>query len=226
MTKRNGVDGPLSFPQAPRDPVSELLADPMLDPALRLKDIIRQVERAREEWTAEEAACDEIAEPEALREAQARVRTAFNRWHALQDLALKAESEVRRRSLEIPITGKWVEELTSTVEALKEQYDGLGPHYELLCENTARLTIRIRMMDESGRDVASSEMVEMHKLQIAYIGQLQRFTEAMKSQTVTKLTQEVAEAIIQIFERNFANLLPEQWKECITELRAMVEQAA
>lgn len=197
----------------------------MLDPALRLKDILRQVERARDEWTAAESICDDIADPDKLAEAQVQVRATFNRWHDLQTLALKAEQEVRRRSLEIPITGEWQAALDETIEDLKGQYEGLGPHYDQLCEHTSRLTIRLRMMDESGRDVASSERVEMHKLYLGYVNQLQKYTEAMKSQTVNKLTQEVAEAIIQIFERHFGNSFPEAWKEAVKEIRGLVEAA-
>lgn len=229
MSKRRSGDTPppTVFPTTRADPTAELLADPLLDPATRLKDILRQTERAHDEWTNAEQACDELVEgSDKLREAQDQVRTAYRRWHALVEEAKQAEDEVRRRSLEIPRTGEWAEQYAELVDELKEQYDGLGPHYDMLCENTAGLSIRLRMMEMSGRDVSSGEYVEMHKLYLGYVNQLQKYTEAMKTQSVNKLTQEVAEAIVQLFERHFGNLYPEQWKSAVVELRGMIESAA
>jgi predicted nuclease with TOPRIM domain len=225
--KHGGGEPPIRFPNSAGDPVSELLADPLLDPATKLKDILRQVERAHDEWTAAERACDELVEgSEKLRDAQDHVRTAYRRWHALAQEAKEAEEEVRRRSLEIPRSGDWQEMYATMVSDLKQQYDGLGPHYDLLCEHTASLTVRLRMMEASGRDVSSGEYVEMHKLYLGYVNQLQKYTEAMKSESISKMTQEVAEQIVQLFERHFGTLHPEEWDSAVRELTVMVRELA
>lgn len=215
------------FPTPTHDPVAELLADPGLDPTARLKDILRHVDRMHEEWTLAEALCDDLPEDsEKLRDAQAFVRGCYSRWLSAQEQAKHAEEEVRKRSLEVPRSGEWAEMCRILTEELKRQYDGLGPHYDLLCENTASLAVRLRMIEASGRDVSSGEYVEMHKLYLGYVNQLQKYTEAMKSQTVSKLTQEVAEQIVQLFERHFGNTYPEEWKVCVQELRGLIEEAA
>lgn len=226
-SRKRSDDPPIQFPTVRVDPTAELLADPLLDPVARLKDILRQTERAHDEWLAAEAKCDDLIEgSDQLDRARQEVRAAYKRWKDYSDQAREVEAEVRRRSLEIPREGKVKQEYDSLVKVLQGQYDGLGPHYDLLCENTAALTIRLRLMETSGRDVSSGEYKEMHDLYLRYVNQLQKYTEAMKSESINRLTQEVAEQIVQIFERHFGNTYPEEWQSAVKELRVLVEEAA
>jgi len=154
------------------------------------------------------------------------VRQKYNRWFELTAQARNAEGEVRKRSLERPLSGHWSQEYNTLRQSLREEYDGLGPHYELLCDNCAAISIRLRQMEASGRDYDSGEYTDIHKLYLTYINQLQKYTEAMKSESINRQTQDVAERLVQIFERHFGNAYPVEWKTAVDELRQVVESVA
>jgi hypothetical protein len=217
--------------------IPQELASPILDPIHKLKIVLDAVERAEEEWREACNRADGFADvllttfekPEAEnRKAELRneIRKLYNRWYELQQQAHKVEQEVRRRKLEAPLAGRWRDEFNRLREELTEQYAGLGAHYDLLCDNCAATAVRLRQMEESGRDFDSGEYVELHKLHLGYVNQLQKYTEAMKSESINRQTQEVAEKLVQIFERHFGTSFPEQWREAVADLKKEIEAAA
>jgi len=66
----------------------------------------------------------------------------------------------------------------------------------------------------------------MMKLHVSIINQIQKYTEAMKSESLYKQTQEVIEEVIRIFESHFGNSYPDVWKKAVVDIRKAVEGAA
>lgn len=214
------------------------LSSPLLDPERHLDTILKMLERAQEELveatdTADNAGAMSLpadaTEKDILQlkeDCRTNVRKAFNRYQDLRVQARKAEQELRRARLEEPLAGQWRAEYDTLRETLRAEYVGLGPQYELLCDNVASCSMRIRQMETSGREYDSGEYAEMMKLYVTLINQLQKYTEAMKSESINKQTQEVVEQIIRICESHFGNTYPEAWRKVVIDIREAVEGAA
>jgi hypothetical protein len=214
------------------------LADGQLDPTLRLETILGMCRRAYEEYQEACVVADTFGAGmmpdgtdandllDALNRVRGEVRRTYQRWFELTAQARKAEDEVRKRKLERPLDGPWLSSYEKLRTSLREEYKGLGPHYELLCDNCAAISIKLRQMEASGRDYDSGEYTELHKLYLSYINQLQKYTEAIKSESINRQTQDVAEKLIQIFERHFGAGYPVEWNQAVLEIRQKIEGAA
>lgn len=232
-----GSHEPRSQPSPAVTPPHALL-DEQLDPTLRLETILGMCRRAYEEYQEASVIADSFGAgmmPDGTddgdlesRRSQIRneVRRTYNRWFELTAQARSAESEVRKRRLERPLDGPWHDAYDTLRTSLRAEYEGLGPHYELLCDNCAAISVRLRQMEASGRDYDSGEYTDVHKLYLSYINQLQKYTEAMKSESINRQTQDVAEKIVQVFERHFGTSESVAWNEAVLELRQIIEGAA
>jgi chromosome segregation ATPase len=153
------------------------------------------------------------------------VRTAYNRWLETTQHARAAEAEVRKLRYEQPLAGVWKEKFEEIRERLQSEYTGLGPQYDLLCDNLASVSVRVRQLEESGRDYETSEYNELMKLYVTLTNQLQKYTEAMKSESINKQTQDVALKLVAVFERHFGQAYPVEWRTCVTEIKALEASA-
>lgn len=233
----------LSAPKAQREPssdilVPDILSNPLLNAEDHLKLVLQMLERTREELVEATDAVESHGvmdyppgtEASAiltdLESKRADVRRAFERYRNLQGIARKTEQELRKHVLEAPLAGKWGDEHRRLRGELVQQYAGLGAQYDMLCDNAAATAVRLRQMEESGRDFESGEYIDMHKLHLGYINQLQKYTEAMKSESINKQTQEVATEIIRIAEQYFGNAYPETWSKFVKDIRGAVGEGS
>jgi hypothetical protein len=219
---RNGHAGP---PEPPRPTV---LDDPQLDPAHRLGLVLEALARTREEWEACERLADDIDptdDPESLEIARRNIRNAYRRWFEISAQAADLAQLVRRTALEIASNQQWDRLRDDLIVELKEQFDG-GPHYDLLCERVGSLTVRLKQMEASGRDFSPGEHAQLNAQLLSYINQLQKYTEAMKSESISREAQTVAENILQIVEKHCAVTYPELWLTVMKDVRAALESAA
>jgi hypothetical protein len=212
------------FPGA--DPATGPLADPNLDPLARLDVVLQQLARARAEWEAAVALADEVAEnapvPEHVERARAEVRAAFERWSPIADQADRLAKDARRAR---PMDGGYQKLYQHTLEDLKGQFDG-GPHYDLLCERVAGLHVHLKRMETSTREYPAADHARLNQQLLSYINQLQKYTEAMKSESISKEAQGVAEKILLIVEKNLATSYPELWRGVMREVRTALESVA
>lgn len=191
LRQAKSVAGSTASTSSRRDPspaiiIPSELDHAQLDPVARLHDILDMVSRAHDEYQEAAAFADcfgaGMMPPGSSTEeivderdkARKNVRVAYNRWFELTAHAKNAEAEVRKKKLEAPLAGQWRGEFMRLREELTTQYSGLGAHYDLLCDNAAATAVRLRQMEESGREYDSSEYVDMHKLHLGYINQLQK----------------------------------------------------
>jgi len=209
-------------------PTPPVLGDPALDPALRLETVLEQVHRLKEEWQEAQRIADDIDPvdmPEELGLARRAIRDAYRRWYEVSGQASALAEDVRKSSLEMPHTADWDRLHAATLKDLSEQFEG-GPHYQLLCERVAGLHVRLKRMESSGRDVPASEHAQLNAQLLGFINQLQKYTEAMKSESISKEAQTVAEEILQIVERHIATSQPDLWLGVMKDVRAALEAVA
>lgn len=213
---------PLRGSEPPR---SGPLADPNLDLALRLSLVLQALGMARAELDEATVALQRIptsAAPKLLASARTAQRGAYARWHKLTADADELAERARRARTSIDFAKLYDE----TLAELQDEFQSGGPHYDLLCERVAGLHVRLREMEQAGRAYPPQEHARLNTQLLAYINQLQRYTEAMKTETISKEAQGVAEKILMIVEKNLATSYPELWRGVMREVRMALEQAA
>jgi hypothetical protein len=197
-----------------------------LDPLARLDVVLQQLARSRKDWDAAVVEADQAYEngraAEVQRELQAVVRTAYDRWNEISAQADKLAKDAHRGE---PMDDGFEKEYQQTLEQLRDQFDG-GPHYELLCERVAGLHVRLKRMEANIREYPAVDHARLNQQLLSYINQLQKYTEAMKSESISKEAQGVAEKILLIVEKNLATSYPELWRGVMREVRVALESVA
>lgn len=193
-----------------------------------MKLILGHEQRLKEEWEDAQRSSDDIDpqdDPDQLALAQRHVRDAYRRWYEVSNQAQEMAERLRRSALENPAISDWDKAHQTLLHELREQFSG-GPHYDLLCERVAGLHVRLKRMEASGRDVSPSEHAQINAQLLGYINQLQKYTEAMKSESISKEAQGVAEEILSLVEKHCAVTYPELWLTIMRDVRSALESAA
>ena len=212
----------------PPPPHPTVLDDPQLDPATRLHLVLEALTRAQEEWDQAQRLADDIDpvdDPQALETARKEVRNCYRRWFEISHQAAEMAQTVRRQHLEITSNRVWDDLRQHTLDELAEQFEG-GPHYQLLCERVAGLHVRLKQMEQSGRDFSPAEHAQLNQQLLAYINQLQKYTEAMKSELISREAQGVAENLLQVVEKHLSATYPELWLAVMKDVRSALEAVA
>lgn len=208
-------------------PEPSIFDDPGLDPELRLRYVLFAQRRAYDEWDEccrEADNIDPAEDPDLLESARRNVRNAYRRWSEIADQATSLGEQLRRKQLEIPDSPSMQAEYERMLSDLLQQFDG-GPHYRLLCERVAGLHVRLKSMEASGRSYSPSEHHSLNGQLLSYVNQLQKYTETMKSENITKESQAVAEAILGLVEKHLATSQPDLWHAIMRDVRAALEVA-
>ena len=201
-------------------------SDPSIDPTERLKTVISEVRRAREDLDRCRFQADTLPSgtpDDIIQDYERRTRNAYRRWYDAQHQAVSLEQETRRRKLES--LSLYMRQYEDTRTALLQEYGDLGPQYRMLVDRMAAVDTRIKVMERSGRDVEPAEFEGLHKTHLALINQLQKYTEAQKSETLTKQTQDTVSAVMVIIEHRIANTNPQLWREIVGDVRKAIEAA-
>jgi hypothetical protein len=217
---------PTQTPELPQATV-EAVSSPALDPTLRLQVVLEELDRAKLDLDRARYKVDEIppgTPPDVIEQMLQRQRVAYRRWFDIQHQATSLEQEARRRQLEsLQLFRHHYEQ---TYQDLFEHYGDLGPQYRLLVERLAAVDARIKVLDQSTRDVPTDELMEMNKLHTQLLNQLQRYTEATKTESLTRQTQETIQSLMIIVEHRVAPANPQLWREIVHDVRTAVEQLA
>jgi hypothetical protein len=216
----------LQFPSSSNIPQATLDAvqSPLLDPTERLNTTLEELSRAHLELERCRYEADGIppgTPPDAIEAVLRKQRTAYRRWFEIQQQATTLESEARRRQLESLHLYKT--RFQQTYDDLYAQYGDLGPHYRILVERAAAIDARINIIENSGRDLPTDELVELNKLHTSLVNQLQRYTEATKTESLTRQTQETIQQLMIIIEHRVAPSNPTLWREIVHDVRTQVE---
>ena len=201
-------------------------SDPAIDPTERLKTVLSEVKRAREDLDRSRYLADTLPSgtpDDVIQDAERRTRNAYRRWYDAQNQGVSLEQEIRRRKLES--LSLYMRQYEDTRTALLAEYGDLGPQYRLLIERMAAVDTRIKVMERSGRDVDTSEFSELHKTHLSYVNQLQKYTEAQKTESMSKQTQDTVSAVMVIIEHRLAATNPSLWREIVGDVRKAIEAA-
>lgn len=199
--------------------------DPGLDPEQRLGLVLEALRRAKDEWDECCTIADDIDpadDPDLLEAARKNVRNAYRRWSEIADQAQSLSESLRRKTLELPNTAEFQAQYHLVLADLKAQFDG-GPHYELLCERTAGLHVKLRQLEASGRSYSPAEHSQLNAQLLSYINQLQKYTESMKSESISRESQAVAENILGLVEKHCSATYPELYLAIMRDVRAALE---
>jgi hypothetical protein len=211
---RNGTSQPSQPP---------VLAAQQLDPVYRLTQVLRAEERAQEEW--DEAARIEAdidpADYDLIESARKNIRNAYRRWYEISQQAQDLSQQVRKSRLESATHPD-----PDLLNSLKSQFTDGGPHYDLLCERVASLHARLQHMEASGRDFTPSEHAALNNQMLTYINQLQKYTEAMKSESISRETRDAVEEVLRIVERHLGTTYLEVWHVIVKDVRHALEEPA
>jgi hypothetical protein len=213
-------------PQTPAHPT--VLDAPELDPVNRLNLTLEALRRAYDEWDECQRIADDIdpeLDPDALENARRNIRAAYRRWDEIADRAQAQSESLRRKTLELPTSPEFVAAYEHTLAQLKGQFREGGPHYDLLCERVAGLHVRLKQMETSGRSYSAAEHSQLNGQLLSYINQLQKYTEAMKSESISRESQQVAEAILGLVQKHVAVTYPEMWNLIMHDVRGALEAA-
>jgi len=211
----------------PPPPEPTIFDEPDLDPELRLRRVLEALRRAYDEWDECCRIADDIDpqdQPDELEMARRNVRNAYRRWSEISDQAAQLAEELRRKQLELPQTEHFERIYKDVLSGLLAQFDG-GPHYRMLCERAAGLHTRLKLMETSGRSYAPAEHQALNNQLLSYVNQLQKYTESMKSENITKESQAVAEAILGLVEKHLSTSQPDLWNAIMKDVRASLEGA-
>jgi hypothetical protein len=222
-----GAVEPLAFRKNGLAPVERVASDPALEPRHRLGVILEELQRCADDLQRTRAYADSLgpaATPDQVAQAVRQAQLAYRRWYDVQTQALGLEQETRRRQLE-DLT-HFQQQIDQTTEALLGEYGDLGPQYRLLVQRAAAVDTRLRLLERSGRDVSPNEYAELHRTHLSYVAQLQRYTEAQKSEVLTQQTQDTVQAVLLIIEHKVAPTNPQMWREIVTDVRHALAEAA
>lgn len=150
-------------------------------------------------------------------------------WSILQEANQEIDRRaavVERITLESTSKSTFGKEVEEEYAKIQTHYSGLGPQYDTLCRSLATITIKLRHAYESGRDVPADEFAKMHTLQLTFVSQLQKHTETMKSESLSKESQEIINQVMLVVRDRVQNQYPQLWLEIVNAVRARVEQAA
>lgn len=217
------------FPNGQASVVAEAemhASDPAIDPTERLKTVISEVKRAYEDLERSRFLADSLPSgtpDDVLQDFERRTRNAYRRWYDAQHQAVQLEQETRRRKLES--LSLYMRTYEDTRQSLMAEYGDLGPQYRMLVERMAAVDTRIKIVERSGRDVDPGEFSEMHKTHLSYVNQLQKFTEAQKTESLSKQTQDTVAAVMVIIEHRIAGENPQLWREIVGDVRKAIEAA-
>ena len=210
--------------------VKAVLAMPGLQPLQRLRDLQEVRAHAKDVLSASAQELRGDAEGDVPSAA------ATERYNKLWKHFLEIEKEIAEladvvRKEEMERSGaraskEWRERRETLYQNFLEQYDSLGPVYETLCAQLADVRVRIEQSQVSGRNVPIEEFTKMNQAQIQIIGQLQKYTEATKSESISKEAQELAKHILEIVEQEIAQESPHLWQRIVQALRKKITAVA
>lgn len=174
---------------------AELGAEPS-SPLARLrevKDVLDDIHTALQKLAYELTKPDAVGpkSADALRKMWQTYSDAMQEWITL-------DANARRSMEESTSTPEFKEAVDSLYGDLLERYAHLGPQYDILCRTLAIATVQIEQRLKTSRAVPPKELTDLYDLQTKVTAQLQRHTEATKSESLTQDRREMLTKLMEI----------------------------
>lgn len=193
------------------------------DPLSRLKQLRLSLQDAQDVATQTRQACVTTpSNPNPVTETQ--IRKYQMAWKVYQSIAgeLRDEEEkLQRTQLDKPLSApNSPNPATDIYDELLQQYGDLGTHYRILCQTLAQNQAKLQQLNLSERDVPVDEYIKLSDLNTKLIAQLQKYTEATRSQTVSQDLQTLAEELMHVVERCIGPTQPKLFADIVRAVRS------
>lgn len=193
------------------------------DPLSRLKELRSSLRDAQDVATQTRQSCVATpSNPNPVTETQ--IRKYQMAWKVYQSVAaeLRAEEEkLQRTQLDKPLSPAEGPSASQTIyDELLQQYGDLGTHYRILCQTLAQNQAKLQQLNLSERDVPVDEYIKLSDLNTKLIAQLQKYTEATRSQTVSQDLQTLAEELMHVVERCIGPTQPKLFADIVRAVRS------
>lgn len=128
------------------------------------------------------------------------------------------EKEVRELRQVEDEQGHWNRRYNALFALLYDQYDGLGPQYTILVQNTACSQVRLEQLIAAGCDLTEPGYQRATKDIRDWVQTLQRYTEAQKSETILVHQKQAIVKVLKVLEEYMLSYDPDLWKAALEYL--------
>lgn len=191
-------------------------------PGRQLQELMSRERQARDVLDdAYRRAMDEKASPADV----SRWATALEAW-TRASARLREEAEALRRvELEERADRIWTRRALRLEQELLREYGSLGAQYRILVRRLVSAEMRLERAEASGRMIDAAEYAELARTVRDLVAQLQKHTEATRTEAVRVEVQQAVATTLSIVERRLADR-PTLWAEVVREVRQAIEGAA
>lgn len=197
----------------------QLANDERISNAVLLSDLI---ERRQQIHDIVREAYDDSTNPQldpaSKSKAQQRYVTLSMEMDKVNDRVEAALIRVSGSFADTSALPKWVAVKDQIVGDLRDTYAAKGPQYELLIERTAAAILLQKQMEDAPAAIRPQEYARLSVTVVTLINQLQKYTEATKSQAVREEVQEALVSFMKIVENIVAPEAPSLWNRVVQEV--------
>ncbi len=184
----------------------------------RLRDLLAVQAQARDILDLSYQAAES---PDSNASEVARYKKALEAWTEVSAQVEVTEGKYRKAALETQNIQKWQTRFQEVSHSLLKEYGNLGPQYEILVAELARTVIKREQLDNSGREVSHEEWTKISSQIKDLTNQLQRYTEAVKTEVIKTATQDAILKTLEVVERALSDH-PHLWASVVSEVRTAV----
>lgn len=113
---------------------------------------------------------------------------------------------------------RWDERRREISQDLHAAYHGKGPQYDLLCQQLVSAKILLEQVEASPHNLDPSDYAKMTQVVVLLTNQLQKFTEATKSEAIRTEVQDALVKFMGIVEQVVAPSYPSLWNQLVQEV--------
>ena len=181
----------------------------------------RHEELVQSSWDLVEIAREKAVQADATASDYERYRSAQSGYHLAVDKRADYLTELAHKTREASNSQNARDQISQIYDELIEQYGALGPQYTILCRRIASLTYRLDAMDASGNN-HGDEWLKLNATLASMVNQAQKYTEATKSESLTKQSHDLMMKLLKIVEGTVSNKAgqPRLWAQIVEDIRA------
>lgn len=112
----------------------------------------------------------------------------------------------------------WAQRKSDITAQLKQAYKGRGPQYDYLCEELAEAKVAVEQVRSHPTGIDPDKLLKFQDRVTSVTNQLQKYTEAQKSEIRREEVQVAVEATLQVVEVHIAATYPILWREIVEDV--------
>lgn len=212
---------------------ASLTKDVLSDPALSSKKRLTELLAAEKEASTLRKRAFEFSQSDESTYLDAkRYKDMVESWLDLGGAVHNAERELVSRSTAQEQAAYWTQRQTQIFSRISQQYKGMGPQYEVLVSSLTNTILRLEKAEFTSPDgnpapqLEVKEFVLLQQLITSQVNQLQRYTEAQKTEVIKTEVNAAMLKVLEIVEHAVAPDYPQLWNRIVTDVKTAVMTAA